>query len=177
MEAHQHFQLTSIPMPPSSNFQYAARAFPGRHAKSFTGEKKANFSMARICPTSALTKYEKSLKETWRNEPANLVAIYKCRALLRDWMMKGLYIRCETFAFFPYFSLFTKEGLPRKMDGTNRLKALHDCMAELLEIDDSWFWDAEVRKRVDKKEREFCVMRFYPVENQSLQEMKEKGLI
>lgn len=97
--------------------------------------------------------------------------------MLRGWMLKGLYIRVETLAFFPYFELFTKEGLPRRMDGTNRLKALHDCMAELLEIDDSWFWDAEVRKRVTKRETPWCVMRFFPVENLTLEQMKERGLI
>lgn len=171
------FQLANIPMPPSSNHQYAARSFPGKHAKSYEGPRTAGFAMARICPTRELEKYEKSLKEKWKNEGSNLVAIYKCRAVLRDWMMKGMYIRVETYAFFPYFGLFTKEGLPRKMDGTNRLKALHDCLAELLEVDDSWFWDAEVRKRVDKRDREFCVVRFYPVEPLTLQEMKEKGTL
>lgn len=171
------FRLVNLPMPPSSNAQYAARSFPGKHGKNYEGPRKEGFAMARICPTRDLEKYEKSMKEDWKNQADNLVALYKCRALLREWMLKGLYIRVETFAFFPYFGLFTKEGMPRKMDGTNRLKALHDCLAEMLEIDDSWFWDAEVRKRVDVKGREFCMVRFYPVENLTLQAMSEKGLL
>ena len=173
----EFFQLSMIPMPPSSNHQYAARSFPGKHAANFKGEKKAGFSMARICPTGDLTRFEKALKETWKNEPGNLVAIYKCRALLREWMLKGLYIHCETIAFFPYFGIYTQEGLPRKMDGTNRLKALHDCMAELLEIDDSWFFKSSVVKAVDTKNREFCVMRFHAYEALTLQQMKENGSI
>lgn len=171
------FQLVNLPMPPSSNHQYTARSFQGKHAKAWQGPKNPNFSLAKICPTRDLERFEKDIKERWKNEGDNLVALYKCRSLLRSWMLKGLYIRVETYAFFPYFGLFTKEGMPRKMDGTNRLKALHDCMAELLEVDDSWFWDAEVRKRVDRKDREFCIMRFYPVENVSLQEMKERGIL
>lgn len=169
------FQLTGLPMPPSSNHQYAARAFPGKHAKGFTGERKVGFTMARICPTRELEQYEKAMKETWKAEGNNLAAIYKCRAAVKDWQLRGLYLRVETFAFFPYFDLFTKEGLPRKMDGTNRLKALHDCLAEILEVDDCWFWDAEVKKRVDEKDRKFCMVRFSPVRSETLQQMKAKG--
>lgn len=171
------FQLSNLPMPPSSNHQYAARSFPGRHAKGFAGPKKEGFALARICPTSELTRFEKAIKESWKADLDNNIALHKCRALLRDWMMRGLYIRVETYAFFPYFDLFTKEGLPRKMDGTNRLKALHDCLAELLEVDDSWFWDAEVKKRVDEKDRKFCMVRFRPVRNETLQQMKARGEI
>lgn len=171
------FQLTGLPMPPSSNHQYAARSFPGKHGKNYEGPRTANFALAKICPTRELEKFEKDIKERWKNEGSNLVAVYKCRAAIREWMLKGLYLKVETFAFFPYFDLFTKEGMPRKMDGTNRLKALHDCMSEILEVDDSWFWDSAVYKRVDRKDRKFCVMRFYPVENLTLQEMKERGQI
>lgn len=162
-------------MPPSSNHQYAARAFPGQHGKRYEGPKKAGFTLAKICPTSELERFEKDLKKTWAAELQNNIALHKCRATLRSWILAGKYIRIETYAFFPYFDLFTKEGLPRKMDGTNRLKALHDVLAELLEVDDSWFWDAEVKKRVDKKERRFCVVRFSPVANETLQEMVERG--
>lgn len=169
------FTLSMLPMPPSSNRQYAARSFPGRHAKGFAGPKDAAFAMARICPTGELTRYEKAIKETWKNEGTNLVALYKCRAALKDWLLKGLYVNVETFAFFPYFDVFTQKGTPKKMDGTNRLKALHDCLADLLEVDDSFFFDANVKKRVDEKDRKFCVVRFTPVKALTLQQMLAKG--
>ena len=171
------FQLVNLPMPPSSNHQYQARSLPGRHAKSYAGPKKEGYSMAMISPTTALKNFEKDLKERWKKEESNLIALYKCRALLRNWMLHGKYIGVDTWAFFPYLRLFTQEGLPRKMDGTNRIKALHDCLSEMLEIDDSWFWDAGVRKRVDQKDREFCVVQFFPVEPLTLQQMKERGAI
>ena len=114
---------------------------------------------------------------TWKNQTDNLVALYKCRSLIRSWMLRGTYVRVDTFAFFPYFELFTKEGLPRKMDGTNRLKALHDCLAEMLEVDDSWFWESSVRKGVTDREKSWCAVRFSPCDNFTVRQMKERGML
>lgn len=92
-------------------------------------------------------------------------------------MLKGLYIRVETFIFFNYFDLFTQQGIPKKMDGSNRIKALHDTLADVLEIDDCWFWDTEIRKREIKGSDPWCAVKFYPVEHTSLAKMKELNAI
>jgi hypothetical protein len=171
----QSFRLAKLPMPPSENDQYAARAFPGKHSKAYSGERRSNFVMARICPTHTLEKYQKQVEEEWK--AANLVAVYKCKNLLRDWMIKGLYIEVETFAWFPYFDIFTKEGTVRKNDSSNRVKALHDSLARVLEIDDSWFFDSAIRKRGLDKGSPFCSVIFRPVEFLTLRQMKERGEI
>jgi hypothetical protein len=48
----------------------------------------------------------------------------------------------------PYNRLFTKKGLPRRLDAQNRLKAICDALAKSLEIDDSYFWDVRIFKSV-----------------------------
>ncbi len=161
----ENFKLTKLPMPPSSNHQYWHGIMNG----------KGGGKVARPIPTSELKAFQKEMAETWKN--ANLIAIYKARALLRGWMMKGLYIEVETFAFFNYFDLFTQEGQVRRMDGSNRIKALHDSLAEVLEIDDSWFWDTIIRKREIHGKEPWCAVIFRPVEHMNLKTMKERNLI
>lgn len=39
------------------------------------------------------------------------------------------------------------DGLPKKVDATNRIKALEDCLSEWLGVDDRWFFDVTIRKR------------------------------
>lgn len=169
------FTLSKLPMPPSENHQYAARAFPGKHGKNYDGPRKVGFTMARICPTSDLEKYQKSVEAEWKEK--NLIAVYKCRDTLKQWMMKGLYIHVTSFAFWEYFDIFTKEGLPRKSDATNRVKALHDSLARVLEIDDCWFWNATVGKYTKKTEGQWCAVEFRPVEHQTLGQLKERGIL
>lgn len=161
----EKFKLTKLPMPPSSNHQYWHQIMPG----------KSGGQVARPTPTGDLKKYVKAVEETWKNQ--NLVAVYKCRKMLRDWMLQGKYIRVETFAFFNYFDLFTQQGVPKRMDGSNRIKALHDSLAAVLEIDDSWFWDTEIRKRETKSAEPWCAVVFHPVEHMGLGDMKERGIL
>lgn len=39
------------------------------------------------------------------------------------------------------------DGLPKRTDSDGRLKALLDCLAEWLGVDDRWFFDVTIRKR------------------------------
>lgn len=38
--------------------------------------------------------------------------------------------------------------IPKRNDTSNRIKIAHDCLAELLGIDDSYFWDGKFSKKV-----------------------------
>ena len=161
-------------MPPSSNHQYAARGFPGQHAKGFTGNKNPNFVLAKICPTGELTKYERSVKEWCEKEK---VLIAKARQFIRDQvLMKGDMLRVETYACFPGTALWTQKSAPKKMDGTNRLKALHDCMAEHLQVDDSWFWNSTVEKLETTKPEPWVFMVLKPWKPRPVSEIKLEDL-
>lgn len=162
-------------MPPSENDQYAARAFPGKHAAGFKGERKSNFTMARICPTHTLEKYQKALEEEWKQK--NLVAVYKCKNLLRDWLIKGLFIEIEIFAWFQYFDIYHQNGNLKKNDSSNRMKALHDSLARVLEIDDTYFKRPIVTPGLIQKGTPFCSVIFRPVELLTLSQMKERGML
>ncbi len=41
-------------------------------------------------------------------------------------------------------------GEPKQNDTFNRIKALHDALAQILGIDDKWFWAGETHKKILK---------------------------
>lgn len=114
--------LDQIPMPPSENEAYAT--YQGR----------------RIC-TRELNEF-KSRFQAWSLRRALPLArlIDELKWELAD-HRKAL--RVDAYLFFQYDSLFTKPQTkterPRrkKMDPSNRCKALYDCLAAMLAIDDS----------------------------------------
>lgn len=160
-----HFKLNRLPMSPSHNHQYWHQVMPG----------KSGGHHARPTPTGELKKFQKELGTTWKDQ--NLVAVYKARALCREWMLKGKFIGIYTMACFNYFDLFTSEGVPKRHDVSNRIKALHDTLAEVLEVDDSWFWEPCCRKVEIKGTDPWCAVILYPVEHLSIADMKDRGIV
>lgn len=160
-----HFKLTKLPMPPSSNHQYWHQIMPG---------KGGGGQVARPTPTGDLKKFQKAMEE-WKNR--NLVAAHKCRALIREWQLHGKQIRVDVLAFFNYFDLFTQQGTPKRMDVSNRMKAMHDCLAEMMEVDDSWYWSVAAHKYEIKGTEPWCAVVFSPIEHMSLADLKEKGIL
>lgn len=159
-----HFKLTKLPMPPSSNGQY----FPMNMAGKSGGQ------VVRMVPSGDLKKFQKAM-EDWKNR--NLVAAHKCRAMIRDWQLQGKQVRVDVLAFFNYFDLFTQQGTPKRMDVSNRMKAMHDCLAEMMEVDDSWYWSVAAHKYEIKGTEPWCAVVFSPVEHMSLADLKERGIL
>lgn len=134
------FVISGLPMPPSSNHQYAAMAIRGQGGAWF----------GKIRPTRELEQYV-SLFAKWTLGHNVLMA--KAKKFVRDeCLMKGLMVQCDTYVAFPGTSLWTQKGMPKKMDASNRLKAMHDCLAETLQIDDSYFWSGYVEKLETRKD-------------------------
>lgn len=57
-----------------------------------------------------------------------------------------LWVNCDFY--FLQSQLYTKDERLKRLDVSNRLKALHDCMAEALGIDDSLFMEIKATKQV-----------------------------
>lgn len=71
---------------------------------------------------------------------ANLKALEEIRGKLTSMH------KLTVLLYFEPSRLFTKTGKPKRIDATNFLKALCDCLSKLLLIDDSEFWDVRVVK-------------------------------
>lgn len=127
--------------------------------------------MARSVTSPELKQFQKEM-EAWRL--TNLVLVYALKKKIREWKLIDLQIRVEVQAFFSELQLFTLDGKVRTMDASNRIKALHDCLADILEINDSWFFECEISKRITRKAEPWCAAFFYPCKVLSLQEVRER---
>jgi len=116
-----------IPLPPSSNAAY----------KSFVRGGK----IRHVChPDLVAFKRDFGLYQL-----SNLAAFRLAESVLKE--PKGrLGIHCSFFVGSE--KLMTKKGKLKRWDVSNRLKALHDCLAEALGIDDSLFMDISASKYV-----------------------------
>jgi Holliday junction resolvase RusA-like endonuclease len=56
------------------------------------------------------------------------------------------FIHIDTIFYMHRSRILCKDGSPKRNDTSNRLKALHDALAQILGIDDSYFWSVSADK-------------------------------
>jgi Holliday junction resolvase RusA-like endonuclease len=119
-----------LPMPPSENQCYAT-----------------DFHTKRRFETKELSEY-KSRFQAWSIKRFKEIADLQGK-LKWDMADHRQQIRIDAYFFFQYEELFTKPTTSRdrprrkKMDVSNRIKPLHDCIAAMLGVDDSRFFIGE----------------------------------
>lgn len=124
--------------------------------------------MAKLAPSRELDAYVKAFGN-WAL--VNNVAVAKAKKFIRDdILMKGKMIGVDAFCCFPGTSLWTQKGLPKRMDASNRIKALHDCLAETLTVDDSSFWDVRAVKMETSRPEPWVFVELYPVSTISVRD-------
>jgi Holliday junction resolvase RusA-like endonuclease len=130
MHQKEAIVFAKLPIPPSSNHQYFL-------AKR--GNKTYHI------PSDDLKKFKKSMSIY----PAINGPFFNMNKTgVRRWIEDGLLLEVRVMFFFRYNRIFCKDGKPKKMDVSNRLKALHDQLSHILEIDDSWFFKIYAEKCV-----------------------------
>lgn len=114
-----------FPMSPSENNMYPT-VF-SRHKKRFI----------RV-PSADLRQFKKDA-ELWRLQ--NLGLVNQTRPILKRTLAtsEDALIRVDAYLCFPRDQVYTLKHKRKKMDASNRLKALHDALAEILQIDDRYF--------------------------------------
>lgn len=55
-------------------------------------------------------------------------------------------LKVDAYIVLKHERIWTKDGRPKKLDASNRLKALHDQLAEYLGIDDKAFFNVSAEK-------------------------------
>lgn len=121
-----HFKILDFPMPPSANNLYANMLGRGRFK------------------TAALRGYEKEVS-IWALQHRYLLESAREQVSKLE---PGEALSLERVFYFPYASILTKDGRPRRNDTSNRIKALDDVLATILGIDDSIFWSGSESKGV-----------------------------
>lgn len=143
--------FTGLPIPPSSNNQYRSFMRGGKivHVKS---------------PEYV---FFKSRFEGWCLE--NHEGIRAGRALVKDCA-----IEVEAYIGLTRERILTKRGSFKRMDVSNRLKALHDCLADALHIDDSAFFSITAEKFiVPTAMDEAVIVRISPFQPREASDIRE----
>lgn len=119
--------LSGIPLPPSSNNQYC---LVRRGNKTFH------------VPSLELKVFQRNM-QSYPHQCENFLL---GKNKIQGWVKANLPLKISAILFFKRERIFTKKKTPKKMDISNRIKALHDCICELLEIDDSVFFNVSIEK-------------------------------
>lgn len=104
--------FTNFPMSPSSNKMYASvngRLIKSKEARNYEGT---------------------ALQWKWSH-------LQKIKTFQDNYVNST--IQVDTYFVFRKDRFFTKKGTVRKLDFTNRIKAAHDMLATILNVDDSQF--------------------------------------
>jgi Holliday junction resolvase RusA-like endonuclease len=119
--------IPDLPMPPSANELYRNVMGVGRVA------------------TKELKDYKSAMKR-WAFANNYLVRE------IADVVAKWRFIDVSANFHFRHSRIITLDGRAKKIDTSNRLKALHDSLAEALGIDDKVFWNVHAKKLVLREE-------------------------
>lgn len=146
LEKRPFVSFPGLPLPPSSNNQYflAKRGnktyhIPSDELKSF----KAKIEYYRL---------------------KNLIALAAKKGVIHGWLKSGHYLEVKSVFFFKEERIFCKNGDPKKMDCSNRIKALHDYLFKILVVDDSCIFKLSAEKGIAIHSNEESYVDIFPIE-------------
>jgi Holliday junction resolvase RusA-like endonuclease len=123
--------LKEMPLPPSVNHIYATSWTSKRRFKS-----------------QSYLQYERAVIH-WKH--MNAEALATARELTSK-LTEGEAFKIDCIFYFQKSDLISKKKTIKKNDTSNRLKACHDVLSEILDVDDRLFWDGTfVKKMIDKE--------------------------
>lgn len=152
MDAPKSIYITDFPLPPSSNNIYRDVVF--------------NRKAIRV-PTAELKAYKRDAN-LWA-EKQGREKILEYGRHIHSAIKQGFVVSVDCYFIFDRTRIWTlptnkkNPNAAKKMDTTNRLKVPHDCFAEIVKCDDSYFfmgWYEKVERAPEDYERTVMVFNF-----------------
>ena len=145
MENKEQIIIRGYPIPPSDNdLKMPVR----RYAK---GKK---FKILTFCDSKKYLSYKSDLNVWWMG---NNQTYHDDFMLIRKWLMQGKVLHLEAQFRMHRGRIWTLENKPQRIDAANRLKALQDTLAHLIQIDDTVFFKVTIEKTEIPKDRRECM--------------------
>lgn len=126
-----------IPVPPSSNDQYATMIVKGRPIRF---------------PSKSAKEYKKAFG-IWAIK--NNAALKEAREIIVKWNSP---LEVSMFVALDKSRIFCKDGRLKKLDVTNRSKSLHDLLSDHIGIDDSYFISTPMEKVIADSDEQVIVV-------------------
>jgi Holliday junction resolvase RusA-like endonuclease len=123
-----------FPMPPSINTAYATIL---RHGRPIKIKSRDMHRFDSDCD-SWLLKHAQVVRKTIQD--------------LQSDSLRGKKIQIKFLFLFPPAKLLCKDGRTKRLDVTNRIKAVEDQVSKILGIDDKHFWSGSYAKQITPHE-------------------------
>jgi hypothetical protein len=127
-------EFLRIPLPPSVNNMYV-------NISSRPGVKR------RGRAKSIEYIHWLKLMQVWMAQ--NSTEVVHARSELKSLSINSMLV-FESVFNFRMDQIYTRDGLPKRNDHENRLKALHDAVCEMIGIDDKWIFKIYSEKYADR---------------------------
>jgi hypothetical protein len=141
----------NIPIPPSSNALYSTFVRGGR---------------TRRIPSKEYRDYERAFK-IWALQ--NRYDLIEARKLIQEWNSP---LEVTMLVVLKHERVLSKKNTLKRLDVSNRSKALHDKLAEVIGVDDSTFVSTPMEKLIaDNGTPEQCIVFIHPVKLRKISEV------
>lgn len=164
--------IVNFPLPPSVN-DYLMPVAGGWSVN----KKGRKYQKGRWVKTEPHKLYMQRCHE-WKL--LNGEAWYKIRAELKAQVLKArqerrrVAFQVDTYFAFHDERIWTVNNIPERLDADNRLKPCRDALADILEIDDKYFFSGFFEKVSTKTKEEECTyMRITPMIPRTLESIKK----
>lgn len=124
--------LNEIPMPPTAN----QRLIPAG---------------GRLIKSQTCRNFDKAVQVWMLRQRSKL---FDDRRKAKEWIDTGFMIKVDFCFYWPKSKLISKDGMPKRLDDSNRLKDAEDAVSDIIGIDDKWFIDKTLKKIPWNKEYE-----------------------
>lgn len=160
--------INNIPIPPSVNDMYetTGRAVKkiNKNGKIYTGVKTSRYGSKELQHFKAKCKSFYNL---------NYEKIDAIAATINGWIDQGYVIKFNSYACFERSRLWTLDNKAKQIDADNRKKGLQDSIADMLKINDKYFFSGIMEKvSCDLKEEEQCIVSFEPMRARTMNDIK-----
>jgi Holliday junction resolvase RusA-like endonuclease len=141
MDQQQVIIFDDVPMPPSLNNAYPT-------VKTRTGFRRVK--------GPGLIQYRRDMMDYYLVNKRQFITT---KQFVQEWLSKEWHFIQMDIAFaFAQDQLLTKQLKPKRMDLSNRIKAVEDMICELLGIDDSLVWGGFYEKALADSGKSHCLI-------------------
>jgi len=159
--------IDNFPLGPSANELYEPNV---RRYRDKSG--KLRVTVAGYRKGKVLSEYMEAV-ELYKSR--NIIKIIDISKQCKEWLKEGYVLRVDTYHAFQYDRVWTVNKKAQRLDANNRVKACLDAVANMIGVDDKYFFDGDCGKlSCDRRESECTIIKISPMKPMTLDQIRQK---